>query len=357
MLRLGWSLRNVQSRFYSAQSVFEKAQLDMKRLKEEPDNEMKLKIYALFKQASDGDVSGSRPGMMDFVKRAKYDAWSQHKGISQDDAKQKYANLINQLLGEEASSQQADTGSAFEGLPKIGGLDYSVEGKVFKMTLNRPKKFNALTLEMYKGIQASLKFAQNNDKITIAALTGTGNYYCSGNDLSNFAAAATKGPAEVKVMAEEAKNIMKEYVQGYIDFDKPLVALINGPAIGISVTVLGLFDAVYASNKATFQTPFAQVGQSPEGVSAYTFPLLMGPLKAAEVLLFGRKLTATEAKECGLVNEVFNEADFVQQTTDLLAKYSLLPPQSMRESKRLLRKIHKDSLYKVNEVSLEYRFA
>ncbi|CAJ0582636.1 unnamed protein product, partial [Mesorhabditis spiculigera] len=196
------------------------------------------------------------------------------------------------------------------------------------------------------GIKEGLKYAQTNPNVTIAVLTGTGNYYCSGNDLSNFAAAATKDAAGVKAMAEEAKVVLRDYVKAYIDYDKPLVALINGPAIGISVTVLALFDAVYATNKATFQTPFAQVGQSPEGASAYTFPLLMGPTRAAEFLLFGRKLSALEAKEFGLVNEVFEEGTFAQQTSSLLANYSSLPPESMRESKKLLRKIHKDNLYK-----------
>ncbi|CAJ0569090.1 unnamed protein product, partial [Mesorhabditis spiculigera] len=348
LLRLGSSaFRAIHPRFLS-QGAFEKAQADLKKLKEEPDNETKLKIYALYKQASEGDVAGSRPGMMDFVKRAKYDAWSQLKGTTKDDASSKYVGLIKQLLAEDAT-EVADSGPGIAELPKIQGLDYAIEGKVFKMTLNRPKKFNALTLDMYRGIQEGLKYAQGNPSVTIAVLTGTGNYFCSGNDLSNFAAAATKDAAGVKEMAEEAKVVLRDYVKAYIDFDKPLVALINGPAIGISVTVLALFDAVYATNKATFQTPFAQVGQSPEGASAYTFPLLMGPTRAAEFLLFGRKLSALEAKEFGLVNEVFEEATFIQQTSSLLAKYSSLPPESMRESKKLLRKIHKDNLYKVNE--------
>ncbi|WP_338771082.1 acyl-CoA-binding protein [Massilia sp. METH4] len=83
----------------SLQEQFDQAVADSKNLPERPDNMTLLKIYALFKQASAGDVTGERPGMTDFVNRAKYDAWAALQGTAQDDAKQQYIDLIEELKG------------------------------------------------------------------------------------------------------------------------------------------------------------------------------------------------------------------------------------------------------------------
>ncbi|KAL6734672.1 hypothetical protein Aduo_005186 [Ancylostoma duodenale] len=334
--------------FASNKELFEKAQANLKTLREEPDVDVKLEIYALFKQATVGDVQGSRPGMMDFAGRAKYDAWAKVKGISQEEAQLKYAKLIDSLVGsQEPSSHSSAPGPM--GLKPVDGLDVSVDGKAFKITLNRPKKFNALTLDMYNGIIAALE-ASNNDKSTsVTVITGTGDFFCSGNDLANFAKAASASKAEVKAMAEEAAQILKRYIQAYIGHEKPLICLINGPALGIAVTVLPLFEYVLATDKCTFHTPFATLGQSPEGASSYTFPLLMGQLKAAEFLVLNKKLTAQQAFERGLVNEVVPHADFARRAAEVVAQHSSLPPESLRINKTLLRSHHKDILTKVNE--------
>lgn len=83
----------------SLQERFNQAQIDSKNLSERPDNMTLLKIYALFKQGSSGDATGERPGMTDFVARAKYDAWAGLQGTSQEDAQQQYIDLIEELKG------------------------------------------------------------------------------------------------------------------------------------------------------------------------------------------------------------------------------------------------------------------
>merc|ERR1712071_658817 len=90
-----------------------------------------------------------------------------------------------------------------------------------------------------------------------------------------------------------------------IDFPKPLVAVVNGPAVGIAATILGLMDAVYCTEKTWLHTPFTRLGLCPEGCSSYTFPRIMGPVKSNEMLLFSKKIYADEAFKVGLVTEVF----------------------------------------------------
>ncbi|KHJ92033.1 enoyl-CoA hydratase/isomerase family protein [Oesophagostomum dentatum] len=289
--------------------------------------------------------------MMDFAGRAKYDAWAKVKGLSQDEAQLKYAKLIKSLVGAEEPST-ASAGSLPLGLKPVDGLDVSVDGKAFVIRLNRPKKFNALTLDMYNGVAAALEASNKDRSTSITVITGTGDFYCSGNDLKNFAKAATASKAEVKEMAEEAAVVLRKYIQAYIDHEKPLLCLVNGPAIGIAVTVLPLCDYVLATDKATFHAPFATLGQSPEGASSYTFPLLMGQLKASEVLLLNKKLTAQQACDRGLVNEIVPHAEFSKRAADVVKQHSSLPPESLRINKMLLRSHHKDTMTKVNEVSI-----
>ncbi|CAL2032969.1 unnamed protein product [Caenorhabditis brenneri] len=341
------------ARCYSSQADFEKAQKKLKTLKEEPDNEAKLKIYALFKQATSGDVQGKRPGMIDFVGRAKFDAWNSLKGQSQDEARANYAKLINGLADEEASSVPEPSGPSVEGLENVDGLSISREGKIFKITLNRPKKFNALTLDMYKGIQKALEVSNNDKSTSITVLCANGPYFCAGNDLTNFKAAAGGTKEQVAEMANSAKVVLHDYVDAYINHEKPLIGLINGPAVGIAVTVLGMFDYVIATDKSSFHTPFAPLGQSPEGASSYTFPLIMGSLRASELLLVCKKISAHTAKDYGLINEVVPDNEFQAQAQKAIESFSQLPPESLRINKKLLRSFHKDKLLEVNDTECD----
>lgn len=114
-------------------------------------------------------------------------------------------------------------------------------------------------------------------------------------------------------------------MNAFINFSKPIVAVVNGPAVGISVTIMGLFDYVFASDKATFNAPFTKIAQSPEACSSYTFPRLMGPIKASEFLLFNRKLTAQEAFERNLVTEIISHDDFQTKAWKKVEEFSKLP--------------------------------
>uniref|UniRef100_A0AC34GAQ6 Uncharacterized protein n=1 Tax=Panagrolaimus sp. ES5 TaxID=591445 RepID=A0AC34GAQ6_9BILA len=203
------------------------------------------------------------------------------------------------------------------------GLNVTTAKHVCRVEFSRPWKYNAITTEMYHEIPRILEEASKNDDIKFVVFAGTGSYYCSGHDLSNFEKAAAKIGKEK--MVEESIKICTKFVTSLIDFDKPLIACVNGPAIGVGVTTLALFDLVWASDSATFNAPFVSLGQSAEATSTYTFPYLMGHAKASEFLLFGRKLTAVEAYERNLVNEVFPATSFFDECNRRISEYAKLP--------------------------------
>lgn len=332
-----------------SQKDFEKAQEQLKLLKNDPGNETKLKLYALFKQATEGPCNSPKPGMLDFVKKAKWDAWNSLGSLSQDNARQEYTKLVSSLISAESAGRKKDTSPGESGHGGYETLIVTTDNNITKIMFNRPEKKNAINHKMYREIISALQEAAKDDS-TIAVFTGNGDYYTSGNDLNNF---SNVQPSEMKKMAKDAAELLKEFVGSFIDFPKPLIAVVNGPAVGISVTLLGLFDVVYASDRATFHTPFSQLGQSPEGCSSYLFPKIMGSAKANEMLLFNKKLTASEACALGLVNEVFPDSTFQKEVWARLKAYASLPKNSLAVSKQLLRNIEKEKLHAVNSQECE----
>lgn len=326
----------------ASQEQFEKAQNNLKLLKKDPGNDIKLKLYALFKQATQGTCNTPKPGMLDFVNKAKWDAWNSLGTLSKDDARQSYVDLVSGLVSSESSTSNKSSSST--GQQKYETLQFIHEDNIAKILLNRPEKKNAINMQMYNEIGQALEEA-GKDESTITVLTGLGDYFCSGNDLNNFANVTPDGKEK---MANEAAVILEKFVSKIIDFPKPLIAVVNGPAVGISVTVLGLFDIVYAAERATFHTPFSHLGQTPEGCSSYTFPRIMGLAKATEMLLFNKMLTAQKACDVGLVTEVFPDGNFQREVWARLKAYAQLPKNSLAYSKQLIREQEKEKLHAVN---------
>uniref|UniRef100_A0A8C5MET5 Enoyl-CoA delta isomerase 2 n=1 Tax=Leptobrachium leishanense TaxID=445787 RepID=A0A8C5MET5_9ANUR len=304
-----FNLHTTAGNMQASQENFEKAQHNLKLLKKDPGNDVKLKLYALFKQ---------------------------------ENSRQSYIELVSSLASSESSI--SDKTMSSNNQQKFETLQLLREDNITKIILSRPEKKNAINMLMYQEIGHALEEA-GKDESTITVLTGLGDYFCSGNDLNNFANVSPDGKEK---MASDAAVILEAFVGKIIDFPKPLIAVVNGPAVGISVTMLGLFDIVYATERATFHTPFSQLGQSPEGCSSYTFPRIMGLAKATEMLLFNKMLTAPKACELGLVTEVFPDGTFQREVWTRLKAYAQLPKNSLAYSKQLIRETEKEKLHAVN---------
>ncbi|KAL0128061.1 hypothetical protein PUN28_003356 [Cardiocondyla obscurior] len=147
-------------------------------------------------------------------------------------------------------------------------IQSSLKNGIQKVVLNKPARKNALSPQMYEELTQLLNKSAKDNKVLIFVLTANGDFFSSGNDLSAALESTTS-----------AQNIIKELIDAIITYPKLLVAVVNGPAIGIATTILGIFDIVYASDKAYFQTPFSSLGLVAEGCSSYTFPRLLGHSK------------------------------------------------------------------------------
>ncbi|CAH2284221.1 enoyl- delta isomerase 2, mitochondrial isoform X2 [Pelobates cultripes] len=196
----------------------------------------------------------------------------------------------------------------------------STQDCITTITMNRPEKKNAMSPQMCFELSAALEDAANDDSV-FTVITGAGDYFSSGSDLTS----ALKSKEQLDAPPVNSENPFRHIVKKIIDFQKPLIAVVNGPAIGIGVTVLALFDTVYATERATFNTPFTKLALHPEACSSYTFPRIMGPSKAIEILMFNRKFTAREACDIGLVAEVFPDNSFHREVRTKLKEYAKLP--------------------------------
>lgn len=177
-------------------------------------------------------------------------------------------------------------------------LTETVDG-VTTLTMNNPAKLNGWTAPMMHAIVDALGEAARDDATKALILTGTGKYYCAGVNLG-----ATLKLGHPQRLHDQIEEQNAALFNAFIDFPKPILIAANGPAIGASVTSATLCNAIIASERATFSTPFAALGIPPEGCSSEVFPRLMGDEAQRMLGEEGWKPTAAEALEAGLVTRV-----------------------------------------------------
>ena len=172
------------------------------------------------------------------------------------------------------------------------------EDGVTTLTMNLPRRLNGWTMPMLKAVQAALADAGSDPNTAAVILTGAGEYYSAGVNLGALPMGMPK-----KLHAYIVKNNQAIF-DAFLDFDKPILIAVNGPAIGAVVTSATLCDGIIASERATFSTPFARLGVPREGCSSVMFDRLMGDQATRMLDAEGFKPTAAEAKEIGLIQWV-----------------------------------------------------
>eukprot|EP00672_Neobodo_designis_P026563 CAMPEP_0174845198 /NCGR_PEP_ID=MMETSP1114-20130205/11583_1 /TAXON_ID=312471 /ORGANISM="Neobodo designis, Strain CCAP 1951/1" /LENGTH=222 /DNA_ID=CAMNT_0016079445 /DNA_START=54 /DNA_END=718 /DNA_ORIENTATION=- len=179
---------------------------------------------------------------------------------------------------------------------------------VATVLLDRPRKKNAITYQMYTELGTALLDIGSKDATKAIVLSANGDYYSSGNDLANFSKLM-----HPRKMAQQAKGVCATFVNSFLDCEKPIVCAANGPAIGIAVTTMGLCDRRLAVDGATFHTPFKALGQAPEGCSSLMFPRLLGKETARKVLDEGLKFTSAEGKAMGFFHHVSSDREALER--------------------------------------------
>ncbi|XP_061078069.1 chromodomain Y-like protein 2 [Conger conger] len=204
---------------------------------------------------------------------------------------------------------------------------------------------NALTPEIMEEVCRALGAAAV-DSSKLLLLSAVGSVFCSGLDRSYLIGRLSKDRRKESGRISET---IRDFVKAFIQFKKPIVVAINGPALGLGASILPLCDVVWASEKAWFQTPGAMVRLTPMGCSSYTFPQILGVALANEMLFCGRKLTAQEACSRGLVSQVFWASSFSQEVMLRVRDMASCSAVVLEESKGLVRSFLKSLLEEVNE--------
>ncbi|MEQ9144092.1 MAG: enoyl-CoA hydratase-related protein [Parvibaculaceae bacterium] len=205
----------------------------------------------------------------------------------------------------------------------------SRENGVLTLTFNRPEKKNALTQEMYAALADNVVAAQSDPETRVIVFTGAGDAFTAGNDLADFASSGTE--------TNELPPVGR-FLRALLEAEKPLMAAVNGLAIGVGVTMLLHCDLVYASPEASFKTPFVDLGLVPEAGSSLLLPRLVGTQKANDLFLLGTKIDGQEAERIGLIAGLFDSAALLEEVHARACALAAKAPNAVRLTKSLVRK-------------------
>ena len=212
-----------------------------------------------------------------------------------------------------------------------GHLIVTDEDAVRVITLRRPEKKNAITQDMYRGMSEAIDTAQANPSIRCMVISGGPGVFTAGNDLEDFLKDGTSNTGEPR--ASEAIKFLYSLAHN----EKPIVAAVDGLAIGIGTTMLFHCDYVIASTAATFSTPFIHLGLVPEGASSLLAPRAMGHQRAFAMLVMGRTLNADDARAAGFVNALVEPGHAGAEALKVAREISALPAEAVAISRRLVR--------------------
>ena len=211
------------------------------------------------------------------------------------------------------------------------------------ITMRRPEKKNTLTQEMYLAMSDAIDTAQSNPAIRCLILTGRSGVFTAGNDIGDFLQAAM-----ARSDVARPRNAVI-FLQSLVNNKKPIIAAVDGIAIGIGTTMVFHCDYVIASTTATFQSPFIQYGLVPEGASSLLLPRMVGHQRAFSMLVMGRSMSAQDAREAGFVNTVVPPGHAVIEARKVAREICALPADAVAISRKLLKLPTEDLVRRIDQ--------
>ncbi|AKS35308.1 enoyl-CoA hydratase/isomerase family protein [Mycolicibacterium goodii] len=214
----------------------------------------------------------------------------------------------------------------------MADLEYTVADGIGTILLNRPHRKNAFTLEMLDAWAAALREARTDPDVRVVLVTGAQGSFCSGVDLDDFAEITTTLGRQ-QVLQDRVHRV----AAAAQDLDKPLIAAVDGVAVGAGMDMALACDLRLASTRARFSEGYVRVGLIPGDGGAHLLPRIVGQARALELLWTGRFVEADEALALGLVLSVHSPDEFPEAVSSLCRQLAAGPPVAIRAIKRLVR--------------------
>ncbi|GAB3291288.1 enoyl-CoA hydratase/isomerase family protein [Parasphingorhabdus pacifica] len=214
----------------------------------------------------------------------------------------------------------------------MADLEYRVSDSIGTILLNRPERKNAFTLEMIDRWAEAITAAQNDPDVRVLVLTGAGDAFCSGVDLDDFAADGKTVLDHKTVLTERVHKV----ALALENLDKPVLAAVNGVAVGAGMDMALMCDIRFVAESARFSEGYVRVGLVPGDGGCYFLPRLVGTAKALELLWTGDFVDSESAVELGIASERYGDAELLDKTYAFARRLADGPPVAIRAIKRAL---------------------
>lgn len=218
---------------------------------------------------------------------------------------------------------------------------YDVTGGVATITLNRPDVLNSFDAEMSRQMQFRLREATGDDGVRAVLITGAGRAFCAGQDLASVPLEGADGPLDLGNVVRERWNPIITLIR---EMEKPVVAAVNGVAAGAGANFALACDIVIASTTASFIQAFSRIGIIPDSGGTFFLPRLVGIARATALTMLGDKLSAAQARDWGMIWQVYSPEELEGATRTLMSSLAAMPTRGLGLTKAALNRSLRNDL-------------